>query len=513
MSVLHYDWLGHHAGRVPDKTVWVDLHSKRQFTYAEANDRSLRLAAHLQKNCGVNKGDRVGVLAMNSTDMLEIQAACAKIGAIFLPLNWRLTVAELDFIIQDAAPRVLIHDTQFTAECTELKEKAGVPILLETSGGGGNTAYETAIKDAHPTPKLATVTHDDVWTIMYTSGTTGLPKGAMNTYGMAFYNAVNLGVPTYFTPRAKTLTILPLFHTGGLNCYSSVALYFGATTLVMRTFDPGECLRIIEDAEIGLTHFFGVPANYLFMSQHPNFAATDFSHLSCSGVGGAPTPVPLLETYKAKGLALQQGYGMTETSPTVTVQDAEMAFAKPGSAGKLAMNAEARIVDEDGVDVPAGETGELWVKGPNITPGYWNRPEANATTITDGWLHTGDACRIDADGHFYVVDRWKDMYISGGENVYPAEIESTLFKMPEIADLAIIGVPDDRWDEVGCAVVVVAPGNTLTADDVILFCQDKLARYKIPKHVIFREELPRNATGKVLKRVLKGEIGDLRKSA
>ena len=164
MSVLHYDWLGHHAGRVPDKTVWVDLHSKRQFTYAEANDRSLRLAAHLQKNCGVNKGDRVGVLAMNSTDMLEIQAACAKIGAIFLPLNWRLTVAELDFIIQDAAPRVLIHDTQFTAECTELKEKAGVPILLETSGGGGNTAYETAIKDAHPTPKLATVTHDDVWT-------------------------------------------------------------------------------------------------------------------------------------------------------------------------------------------------------------------------------------------------------------------------------------------------------------------------------------------------------------
>ena len=490
MSVLHYDWLGHHAGRVPDKTVWVDLHSKRQFTYAEANDRSLRLAAHLQKNCGVNKGDRVGVLAMNSTDMLEIQAACAKIGAIFLPLNWRLTVAELDFIIQDAAPRVLIHDTQFTAECTELKEKAGVPILLETSGGGGNTAYETAIK-----------------------GTTGLPKGAMNTYGMAFYNAVNLGVPTYFTPRAKTLTILPLFHTGGLNCYSSVALYFGATTLVMRTFDPGECLRIIEDAEIGLTHFFGVPANYLFMSQHPNFAATDFSRLSCSGVGGAPTPVPLLETYKAKGLALQQGYGMTETSPTVTVQDAEMAFAKPGSAGKLAMNAEARIVDEDGVDVPAGETGELWVKGPNITPGYWNRPEANATTITDGWLHTGDACRIDADGHFYVVDRWKDMYISGGGNVYPAEIESTLFKMPEIADLAIIGVPDDRWDEVGCAVVVVAPGNTLTADDVILFCQDKLARYKIPKHVIFREELPRNATGKVLKRVLKGEIGDLRKSA
>ncbi|MDF2367039.1 long-chain fatty acid--CoA ligase [Sneathiella sp.] len=510
MSVMHYDWLAHHTERVPEKEVWVDLHSNRHFTYAEANDRALRLAFHFQKVCGVEKGDRVGVLAMNSTDMLEIQAACAKIGAIFLPLNWRLTVNELDFIIRDAAPKILIHDAQFSAEIAELKEKTGVSYLLETTGGGGDTPYEAAIKAASPTPMLAKVMHDDVWTIMYTSGTTGLPKGAMNTYGMAFYNAVNLGVPTYFTPDAKTLTILPLFHTGGLNCYSSVALYFGGTTLVMRTFDPAECLRIIDDEEIGLTHFFGVPANYLFMSQHPDFDTTDLSRLACSGVGGAPTPVPLLETYKARGLALQQGYGMTETSPTVTVQDAEMAFSKPGSAGKLALNAEARVVDENGEDVPQGETGELWVKGPNITPGYWNRPEANAETITDGWLHTGDACRVDEDGHYFIVDRWKDMYISGGENVYPAEVESTLFKMPEIADLAIIGVPDDRWDEVGCAVIVVAQDKQLTADDVILYCQDKLARYKIPKHVVFMEELPRNATGKVLKRVLKDEIGDLR---
>jgi fatty-acyl-CoA synthase len=513
MSVTHYDWLAHHSERVPDKEVWVDLHSNRHFTYSEANDRALRLADYFQRSCSVKKGDRIGVLAMNSTDMLEIQAACAKIGAIFLPLNWRLTVNELDFIIRDASPQILIHDSQFSDEVKELEEKTGVPYTLETSGGGGDTPYEAVIKEANPTPTLVHVTHDDVWTIMYTSGTTGLPKGAMNTYGMAFYNAVNLGVPTYFTPDAKTLTILPLFHTGGLNCYSSVALYFGGTTLVMRAFDPGECLRLINEEEVGLTHFFGVPANYLFMSQHPDFDRTDFSRLACSGIGGAPTPVPLLEIYKGKGLALQQGYGMTETSPTVTMQDAEMAFGKPGSAGKLALNAEARVVNENGKDVPRGETGELWVKGPNITPGYWNRPEANAETITDGWLHTGDACRVDADGHYFIVDRWKDMYISGGENVYPAEIESVLFQMPEIADLAIIGVPDDRWDEVGCAVVVVAPGKKLSTDDVILFCQDKLARYKIPKHVMFMDELPRNATGKVLKRVLKDEIGDLRVSA
>ncbi|MAL78475.1 MAG: acid--CoA ligase [Sneathiella sp.] len=509
MSVTHYDWLAHHTERVPGKEVWVDLHSNRHFTYAEANDRALRLAACFQNDYGVNRGDRVGVLAMNSTDMLEIQAACAKIGAIFLPLNWRLTVSELDFIIRDAAPKLLIHDSQFAAEVTELKRTTGVPHTLETSGAGGTTPYEAAIAASRPTPTLARLTHDDVWTIMYTSGTTGRPKGAMNTYGMAFYNAVNLGGPAYITPSTRTLTILPLFHTGGLNCYNSLALYYGGTSLVMRSFDPGECLRLINDPDMGITHFFGVPANYLFMSQHPDFATTDFSRLACSGVGGAPTPVPLLEVYKARGLALQQGYGMTETSPTVTVQDATMALTKPGSAGKLAMNAEARIVDENGKDVPRGEIGELWVKGPNITPGYWNRPEANAEAITDGWLHTGDACRMDEEGHFYVVDRWKDMYISGGENVYPAEIESLLFKMPEIADVAIIGVPDDRWDEVGCAVIVLAPGKTLTADEVTGYCRDKLARFKIPKHVVFLKELPRNATGKVLKRVLKDEIGDL----
>lgn len=513
MTVLHYDWLERHADRVPEKTVWIDLHSNRYFTYREANDRSLRLAFHLQKNCGIEKGDRVGTLAMNSTDMLEIQSACAKIGAIFLPLNWRLTVPELEFIITDASPKVMIHDTQFAGEIADLKDKTPFIYSIETTGGGGDTPYEAAIRDASPTPDLTVLTQDDTWTIMYTSGTTGLPKGAINTYGMTFYNAVNMGFPMGFTPDAVTLTILPLFHTGGLNCYSSVALYVGGTTLVMRAFDPGECLRLIDDKETGVTHFFGVPANYLFMSQHPSFAATDFSRLVCAGIGGAPTPIPLLETYQTRNIALQQGYGMTETSPTVLLQDAAMATGKPGSTGKLAINTAARIVGEDGEDVPVGVPGELWVKGPNITPGYWNRPEANAEAITDGWLHTGDACRMDEDGHYYIVDRWKDMYISGGENVYPAEVESVLFKMEGVADLAIIGVPDDRWDEVGCAVVVKAPDASFTEDDLILYCRGKLATYKTPKYVVFMDELPRNATGKVLKRVLRDDIGDLQKAS
>jgi len=505
MTVRHYDWLAHHAGRTPDHTAWVDLHSNRRFSYAQAEDRSCRLAWHFQKTLGVAKGERIGVLAMNSTDMLEIQSACAKIGAIFLPLNWRLTVTELQFILSDAEPKVLVHDRAFADEAAALKDSTNIVHFLETTGGGGETPYEAAIKAAQPTPELAQLTHDDVWTIMYTSGTTGLPKGAMNTYGMAMYNAVNF-TPMLITPLTVTLTILPLFHTGGLNCYTSVVLHAGGTSLIARAFEPGEALRLINDEEVGLTHFFGVPANYLFMSQHPEFATTDFSRLVCAGIGGAPTPLPLIEIYADKNLALQQGFGMTETSPLVLVQDAAMAVDKPGSTGKLGLHTEARIVTEDGADAAVDEIGELWVKGPNITPGYWNRPEATAEAITDGWLHTGDACRMDADGHYYIVDRWKDMYISGGENVYPAEVESVLFKLDGVADIAIVGVPDTRWDEVGCAVVVVEPGKSLTADDVIDFCRDKLARFKIPKQVVFMDELPRNATGKVLKRVLREQI-------
>ena len=506
MTVRHYDWLAHHANCTPARTAWVDLHSDRSFSYAEAEDRTSRLAWHLQKKCAISKGDRVGVLAMNSTDIMEMKCACAKIGAIFLPLNWRLTVAELEFIVKDASPKVLIHDTAFTEEATALKGLTDVQNVIETTGAGGRSGYETALENAQGQPDMAVLTHDDVWSIMYTSGTTGLPKGAMNTYGMTFYNAANLGNPALVTPNSTHLSILPLFHTGGMNCYTTIVLHAGGTSLIMRTFEPSEVLRLIGDPEYGITHFFGVPANYLFLSQHPAFAETDFSRLSCAGIGGAPTPIPLLETWSKMGIALQQGYGMTETSPAVLAQDAAMALGKPGSTGKPVLHNQVRIVDDKGQDVPIGVTGELWVKGPNITPGYWNRPDATAEAITDGWLHTGDACRVDEEGHYYIVDRWKDMYISGGENVYPAEVESILFKLDGIADVAVVGVADERWGEIGCAVVVVAPDMTLEASDVIEHCHNKLARFKIPSRVEFIEELPRNATGKVLKRVLKENI-------
>ncbi|GAA6193729.1 long-chain fatty acid--CoA ligase [Phaeobacter sp. NW0010-22] len=500
----HYDWLASHAFTTPNKACWVDLHSRRSFTFEQANDRSKKLAAYLDQRCGVEKGDRVAVLAMNSTDMMEIHAACAKLGAIFLPLNWRLAAPELDFILSDGTPKVLIYDTA-NKELVEALTEA-LPAMIETTGGGGNSEYESAIAGSdgkHPTPEI---THDDIWTILYTSGTTGRPKGAINTYGMAFINAVNMGSPWGITHQSIGLTVLPLFHTGGLNCFTTVMLHNGGCSLIMRTVDPGQILEIIDDPSTGLTHFFGVPAVYLFMSQHPSFDTTDYSRLVACGIGGAPSPVPLVKTYLKKNISLAQGFGMSETSPLVSGQTMEQAVEKPGSAGRCALHGELKVMRNETTEADSDEVGELWVRGPNITPGYWNRPEAKASDWVGDWFKTGDAARLDSDGDLWIVDRWKDMYISGGENVYPAEVENTLFTLEGIADGAIVGAPDDRWGEVGVAFVVLNEGVDLSEDDVIAHFHDKVARYKIPVRAIFMDVLPRNATGKVLKRVLRDQI-------
>jgi fatty-acyl-CoA synthase len=502
MSVRAYDWIAHHARNTGTALATVDLGEQRRLSYAQLHERVGRLAAWLHSQ-GVGKGDRAAILAQNCTDFFELQFACGRLGAIFVPLNWRLTVPELRFIVGDAAPRVLIHDPEFGDTATALLQAVNGLRLLERRGPA--SAYERALADSTPLPpaQWAGARHDDVSTIMYTSGTTGQPKGAMITHGMTFWNVVNLGGPAEVSHSSVFLCVLPLFHTGGLNCYSNPVFHAGGTVIVPRVFEPGEALAIIGDPQVGLTHFFGVPAHYQFMLQHERFAEADLSRLQVAGVGGAPMPVPLLEAWLSRGVALIQGYGMTETSPAVLALDRRDAARKIGAAGLPVLHTEVRIVDELGADVPAGEMGELWVRGPNITPGYWNRPDANASSFTDGWLHTGDAARVDEEGFYYIVDRTKDMYISGGENVYPAEVESVLYQLPELAEAAVIGIPDERWGEVGMAIVVVKPGMALSAEQVIDHCRENLARFKLPRTVTFIEALPRNATGKVHKPTLR----------
>ena len=501
MSVKYYDWLDHHAGRRPEKLALHDLDTGRKFTYAQFNQRSGKLAAVLQSQ-GIQKGDRVAILAQNCPEYFEVQFACFKIGAIFVPLNWRLTLPELAFIAGDCEPKALVSDDFVRDVAAQLAKDCGIDAHLKIGEDGD---YETALGAAGDFSRVET-RHEDVCTIMYTSGTTGNPKGAMITHQMLFYNVMNLAMPASVDQYAVQLVVLPLFHTGGLNCYANPVIHSGGTLLLLRTFEPGRALEVIGDPAHGVTHFFAVPAPYQFMMQHPQFASTDFSRLRIAGVGGAPCAEAILCAWIDRGVELAQGWGMTETSPGGISLEPTDALRKVGSAGKPLLHTEVKIVDDDGEEITGEGVGELLIRGPNITPGYWNRPDATKDSFTDDWLKTGDAARRDSDGYYYIVDRWKDMYISGGENVYPAEVENVLYQLEEIAEVAVIGEPSEKWGESGLAIAVLKPGQSVTEEAVIEHCLGQLAKFKIPQRVLLRDEpLPRNATGKVLKRTLRDE--------
>ncbi len=501
MADKYYDWTAHHADVRPDKVAIIDLDTGAELTYQQLDSRSCQLAGWLQAH-GARKGERVAVLMPNCSQFFEVQFACSKIGAICLPLNWRLTASELEYILGDSTPVVLIHDASFRDVAGQLAGTCSIDTLLELDPETVASGYEEALRAGHEHEPVDS-THDDVCMIMYTSGTTGHPKGALITHGMVFYNCVNLGIPVGITPDTVQLVVLPLFHTGGLNCYANPILHAGGRILLMREFDPGRALAVLGDDTLGVTHFFAVPAPYQFMMQHPDFETTDLSRLQAAGVGGAPCAEAILSTWMGRGVPLIQGWGMTETSPGGIALDADNALRKIGSSGKPLLHTEIRIVDDEGNDVVQGTVGELLIRGPNITPGYWNNPEATEKSFTDGWLMTGDAARADEEGFIYIVDRWKDMYISGGENVYPAEVENVIYQLPQVAEAAIIGVPSERWGETGKAVLVVKEGESLDADEVIAHCIRHLAKFKVPQSVEFVDVLPRNATGKVLKRELR----------
>ena len=505
MTALYYDWIANNAMRRPDTLAAVDLGTGRRFTYAMFDERIGRLASVLRHTFGVQRGDRIAVFAPNTTETFEAQFAAARLGAVFVPLNWRLAIPELRAIIADCAPVALIHDLEFADRAMILAET--IPDMHLIPFGAPESTYEQAIAAAIALPLPEVVTLDEISTILYTSGTTGSPKGAIITHAMNLWNVVNCSGPAMVSRSTVFLGVLPLFHTGGLNVFANPAFHYGGTTIVMRAFDPGQALRLIGDPAMGITHMFGVPAIFQFMGAHPDFATTDLSRLVFTGVGGAPTPNTILTAWSEKGVTLQQGYGMTETSPIVMILDKEDAIRKLGSAGKPILHGQVKVVRTDGSDADIDEVGELWVRGDHITPGYWQKPEVTAAAFTDGWLHTGDAAMVDNEGFYYIVDRWKDMYISGGENVYPAEVENVLYQIPALAEAAVIAVPDQRWGEVGRAIVVVKPDMTLSEDAVMAHCAANLARYKLPQSVVFTEALPRNATGKVHKPTLRQQFG------
>jgi fatty-acyl-CoA synthase len=365
MSIPYYDCIAHHAMRRPQSLAAVDLATGRHHTYQDYHERISRLAGSFRTHFGIAAGDRIAVLAPNSTDTFEVQFACSRIGAIFVPLNWRLAQPELRAILADCAPAMIVYDLEFAKRTQELAGACGIGQLVSLG-----PMFDRIALEGVPLDYPVATTLDDTSTILYTSGTTGRPKGAIITHGMNFWNTVHSMSLAGVARSTVFLGLLPLFHTGGLNVFSYPVFQVGGTVMIMRSFDAGEALRLIGDPSVGITHIFGVPANYQFMAQHPHFAETDMSRLVFAGVGGAPTPDTILQTWQGQGATLQQGYGMTETSPLVLVLDKEDAVLKAGSAGKPALNMEMRVVSEDGTDVAPGTIGELWIKGPNITKGY-----------------------------------------------------------------------------------------------------------------------------------------------
>jgi fatty-acyl-CoA synthase len=365
------------------------------------------------------------------------------------------------------------------------------------AGGAASLPYEELLAAADPEPRDVPVGLDDPCLIMYTSGTTGRPKGAVLTHGNMTWNATNQLLGFDFGPTERTLALAPLFHIGGLNGTVNPTLLRGGCAVIVRRFDPAETLRVIEEQRVN--SFFAVPTMLDAMARQPEFRSRDLSALRSIGAAGAAVPLPTLRTWLDRGVTMQQAYGMTEAAPGCTVLDSADAERKVGSAGKPVFFTDVKVVRPDGNEAGVDEIGEVVVQGPNVMAGYWNDPEQTAAVLVDGWYHTGDAGSVDAEGFLYIRDRYKDMIISGGENIYPAEIESALLELPEVLEAAVIGVPDEKWGEVGLAIVVPTPGTTEDGEALRVRLRERLAGFKVPRHIRFADELPKTATGKIRK--------------
>jgi fatty-acyl-CoA synthase len=464
-------WLRDRARATPQR-IAID-HLGRTVTYAELDDASEQLAASFVER-GLERGDRVATLTGNSPEHVAVFFACAKMGLILAPLSWRLAAPELAYQLADAEPALFLVEDEYAA----LADATGHPF------------ERLVLPDMSEGQSLGHVAEDeDPLLLVYTSGTTGRPKGALLTHANCFWTNLGFDLATGVSGDDVVLQVLPQFHCGGWNVQALLAWWKGATVVLERSFDPARCLALIEHKRI--TTMMGVPANYLFLAQDPAFGTTDLTSLRRAVVGGAPMPEPLLETWHERGVDVVQGYGLTEAAPNVLCLPPEDAMRKLGSAGKPYPHVDVRLSDE----------GELQVRGPNVFAGYWRNPEATAAAFDDGWLRTGDVAERDGEGFYRIKGRLKDMYISGGENVYPAEVESVLHEHPAVADAAVVGVPDERWGEVGVAFVVAA-GET-SEEALIEFVRTRLARFKAPKAVRFVDVLPRSAMGKVAKEELR----------
>jgi fatty-acyl-CoA synthase len=500
------DILGERSRLSPDRTAVVDVATGQRLTYKEMDHRAATCARAWLYALGLKRGDRAGILAGNRLEFLDAFFAAGKSGVILVPLGTRLTAAELEVIIADCRLSAVIYDGDHSDTVRELRSRVDVDRFIALDEGDGEDDLSwgellSVVGDDEFVPGVCQP--EDPYCLLYTSGTTGRPKGVVTPHRMVAWNAYNTVACWQLGEDDVSPVFTPLYHAGGLGAFLMPIILAGGTIVLHREFDPTEVWRVIE--EEGCTVVLGVPTIWAMLAEAAEFKTANLDRVRWFISGGAPLPRRLVNVYRDRGVVLRQGYGLTEVGVNCFAMSDEEAWAKAGSIGRPLMFTEARVVDESGAELPPDEIGELCFRGPHVSSGYWNNPDATAEALdNEGWFHTGDMARRDDDGFFYIAGRAKDMFISGGVNVYPAEIENNLLQHPSLADVAVIGVPHETWGEVGIAFVVPAAGEAVEAEELGEFLAPRLARYKIPKEFRVVNQLPRTPYGKVVK----GELLD-----
>jgi fatty-acyl-CoA synthase len=495
------DILSQRALLTPGREAILDLTTNQWYTFADLNHRSNRLANFMRDRVGVQQGDRVAILAHNCIAYSDLLYGLAKIGAVFTPFNWRLTARELAYILEDCQPKVFVCGPEFSGLLQELLSSYPVETIIALEGAliPGAFQYEKELDLADESePDRPDVDGEEPCCILYTSGTTGRPKGAVIPHRQILFNAINTVISWGLTQDDVAPILTPMFHGGGLFVFLTPLNYVGGRIVLARDFDPEKSLRTIINEKC--TVILGVPTLFQMWMNIPFFKQADFSQVRFFISGGAPCPVSLIRAWRdATGVVFRQGYGLTEVGTNCFSMTDEDSARKAGSVGKPIFHSRMRLVDSEDRDVAVGQTGELIISGPHVCLGYWNKSEATAQALRGGWFHTGDMAYQDDDGFFYISGRYKDMIISGGENVYAAEVEAVFREHSAVADAALIGQPDEKWGEVGLMVVALKPNRQASEEELLEFCRQRVARYKIPKRIVFVDTLPYSPYGKVIK--------------
>ena len=497
-------WIARKALRHADRVAIV--HGDERITYGVFAERVARLTDALAAR-GVAAGQRVAYLGNNHPSLLEVFFATASLGAIFVPLNTRLAGPEIEFMLENSAAKTLVFQSDLRDLARAGSWSTGVSRHIMVGGTAEHQLedYETVVASGRSdAPVDLPVALDDPALILYTSGTTGHPKGAVLTHGNLTWNTFNVIVDYGVSPGERVLLISPMFHVASLTNGALTVLLQGGTVVLHEKFDPGRVLATIERERI--TMLAGVPTTYQMLQEHEAWETSDISSLQRLTCGGSAVPERTMDAYAARGLGFSMGYGMTETSPSATALPAHMAQHKIGSSGIAHFFTDVKVVGADGATLPRGEVGEIWISGPNVIHEYWRRPEATSEAIVDGWVRSGDLGYFDADGYLFVTDRLKDMIISGGENIYSAEVEAVIMEFSQIAGTALIGVPDEKWGEVPLAIVQLREPESLDAEAIVDHLATRLAKYKVPKRIVFVDEFPRTASGKIRKTDLRRQF-------